>query len=488
MKWRASRRSVNHRQSPDGRICRPDIDVKTGTDAENWRSKYFDGLSVLEREREQSRAMQSVLKRLAGRLCTATLGMSPTLDHEVRMLQAALRRDTTCEEFEKITPALTDAIQGLDQLATQPVAAWSPSMAPTATVAPSAAAPVDERIRAIISALLAQLRRDASLVAQADAVDATLTSNMTQDQLSQAMVSLADMVDKRIHTLEVARQEVEALLSHMVGKLDEIGRCAADQHHTQSRSQASSETLNVQLADEMKAMGESVESAADLQQLRNQVRNRIDSIDRHLQEFRERETRLTDEMRTRNEQMNSRITALETQARRLHTQLQAEQRLSTIDVLTRIPNRLAYDKRVAEELERFKRFSQPTCIAVWDVDHFKRVNDTYGHRAGDRVLRTVAECFAARIRSTDFVARYGGEEFITLFSGTRLEDTVQLVEELRSSIEQIGFHFRGTPVTITVSGGITAFRSGDSPTAAFDRADKALYKAKAEGRNRCVSA
>ncbi|HEU4485717.1 MAG TPA: diguanylate cyclase [Povalibacter sp.] len=468
--------------------------MKTGTDAENWRSKYFDGLSALEQEREQARAMQNVLKRLAGRLCTATLGMSPALDHEVRKLQAALRRDATCDEFEKITPALTSAIQGLDQLATQPVAAWSPAMmpGPSATaVSPTVMAPapaVDERIRAILSALLTQLRRDASLVAQADALDATLTDSMTQDQLQQAMVSLADMVDKRIHTLETARQEVEALLSHMVGKLDEIGRFAADQHHTQSRSQASSETLNVQLADEMKAIGESVESADDLQQLRNQVRSRIDSIDRHLQAFREREARLTEEMRTRSEQMNSRIAALETQARRLHTQLQAEQKLSTIDVLTGIPNRLAYDKRVAEELERFKRFNQPTCIAVWDVDHFKRVNDTYGHRAGDRVLRAVADCFAARIRSTDFVARYGGEEFITLFPGTRLEDSVQLVDELRGSIEQIGFHFRGSPVPITVSGGITAFRSGDSPTAAFDRADKALYKAKAEGRNRCVSA
>lgn len=471
--------------------------MKTANDADNWRKKYFDSLSSLEREQERFRSMETVLKRIAGRLCTAALGLSPALDQQVRKLQTALRRDTSSDDFEQMTPALTDAINTLDQPnVTQPVSAFAPAPSRAAPAEPalatatnpvsSAPSGVDDRIRAILCALLAELRRDESLAAQADALDATLNAPMTPDQLSQTMSALSEMVGTRIRTIESAKQEVEALLSHMVGKLDEIGKFVADQHRTQSQSQASSETLNVQLADEMKAMGESVESAGDLTQLRAQVRRRIDSIDRHLQEFRQRETALAAQLRTRNEQMSSRIAELESEARRLHTQLQAEQRQSTLDVLTGIPNRLAYDKRIVEEIERWKRFNQPTCIAVWDVDHFKRVNDTYGHRAGDRVLRAVADCFAARIRSTDFVARYGGEEFVTILPGTRLEDTLPLVEEMRACVARIGFHFRGAPVSITVSSGVTAFRSGDSPSAAFDRADKALYKAKAEGRNRCI--
>jgi diguanylate cyclase len=246
--------------------------------------------------------------------------------------------------------------------------------------------------------------------------------------------------------------------------------------------------LNTQLVGEIKAMGETVESAKDLQQIQEQVRSRLDSIDRHLQEFRQREATFANASRTRNEQMRSRIVQLEDEAKRLHHQLQDEQRLSTIDTLTKIPNRAAYEKRVNEELHRLRRFSQPTCIAVWDVDHFKRINDTYGHRAGDRVLQAVAECFAERIRATDFVARYGGEEFVMILSGTQLIDATQFADRLRAAIAEIGFHFRGNPVSITVSSGVTAFLPNDSADGAFDRADKAMYRAKEAGRNRCVVA
>ena len=246
--------------------------------------------------------------------------------------------------------------------------------------------------------------------------------------------------------------------------------------------------MNTQLVGEIQAMGETVETVKDLQEIRQQVRSRLDSIDRHLQEFRQREVTFAATIRARNDQMHSRIVELEDEAKRLHNQLQDEQRLSTIDSLTRIPNRLAYEKRVEEELHHWQRFSQPTCIVVWDVDHFKRINDSYGHRAGDRVLQAVAGCFAAKIRSTDFVARYGGEEFVMILPGTHLEDATQFTERLRAAIASIGFHFRGTPVSITVSSGVTTFLSEDSAEGAFDRADKAMYQAKDAGRNRYMVA
>jgi diguanylate cyclase len=192
-------------------------------------------------------------------------------------------------------------------------------------------------------------------------------------------------------------------------------------------------------------------------------------------------------MQSRNEQMRSRIAQLEAEANRLHDELKDEQRASTIDVLTKIPNRLAYEKRIDEELKRWQRFRQPTCIAVWDVDHFKRINDSYGHRAGDRVLLAVAECLSGRIRGTDFLARYGGEEFVMILPGTRLDDALRVIDEMRIAVSNIGFHFRGNPVSITISSGVTVIADADSAGSAFERADKALYQAKEDGRNRCVS-
>ncbi|HMN43508.1 MAG TPA: diguanylate cyclase [Povalibacter sp.] len=455
-------------------------------ETDNWRKKYFDSLSSLEDEHRRFRAMEAVLKKLAGRLCSASLGQTPGLDEQIKRLQSALRREVSHDELEKITPALTEAIQALDLspaasfIATQPVA-----VRPAA--APPLAPRIDERVRVVLVALLVELRRDSSLVSQIDAVDARLGAALSPEQLPDVLSSLMDLVGQRIKRIEHARQELEALLTHMASKLDEVGRFVAEQSQAQNQSRASSETLSLQLTGEMKAMGESVEAADDLQQIRGLVRNRLDSIDLHLQAFRQRETAFSNEMRTRNEQMRSRIAELEGRARLLQTQLQDEQRLSAIDQLTKIPNRLAYDKRIEEELERCRRLNAPACLAVMDVDHFKRVNDTYGHRAGDRVLRAVADCLAGRIRRTDFVARYGGEEFVMILEGTRIDDAMRVIDDMRNAIAAIGFHFRGTPVSITISGGVTALLDNDSAGAAFDRADKALYQAKETGRNRCIA-
>jgi diguanylate cyclase len=466
--------------------------VKSASENENWRTKYLDNLDQLENERRRFKTLETTLRRLAGRLCTASLGQSSQLDEQIRKLQNAIRRDATSVELDQITPALTDAIQALDQLTSTPslipaTPVASPAFAvATAPQSPApAAACVNGSIRAALANLLTELRRDAELIQAADAIDSKLTASMSSDQLAEIVSSLTPLVTQRIERIERAKQEVEVLLSHMVGKLDEIGRFVADQSRSQSESQASSETLNVQLAGEMKAMGETVEASGDLQQIRTQVRSRLDSIDQHLREFRQRQNTLAAAMQTRNEQMRSRIMDLEAEASRLQSQLQDEQRLATIDALTKIPNRLAYERRVDEEVKRWQRFKQPTSLAVWDVDHFKRINDTYGHRAGDRVLGAVAECLTRRIRNTDFLARYGGEELVMILTGTRVSDAVKLIDELRVAVSNIGFHFRGTPVSITISIGVTELSNGDSAGTVFDRADKALYQAKQGGRNRC---
>ena len=454
------------------------------TESEEWRTKYFGSLNSLESEQRRFRTMEAVLKRLAGRLCIASLGQSSRLDAEIKKVQSILRRESIGNELERITAALTDAINALDDPAVAPpLAPQQPSSLDSAPVE----AKDDERVRAVLATLLIELKRDPELAAQVDALDAKLMGAMTRDVLAEVLSALAEIVAQRIQRIERAKEEVEFLLNHMAGKLDEIGQYVTDQSQSQSDSKASTETLNTQLIGEMQAMGETVELAVDLQQIRTQVRSRIDAIGRHLQEFRQREAALAETMRARTEQMQLRVTELEAEAKKLQDQLKSEQRLSTIDLLTRIPNRLAYEKRVGEELKRWARFHQPTCIAVWDVDHFKQINDTYGHRAGDGVLRAVAKRLASRIRSMDFLARYGGEEFVMILCGTKRDDALSVINEIRIGISNLKFNHRGTPLSITISGGVTELRPGDSATVAFDRADKALYEAKRAGRNRCVS-
>jgi diguanylate cyclase len=460
--------------------------VKAAPDSEDWRGKYFESLRSLESEERQFRAMEAALKRIAGRLSIASLGQSSDLDDQIRKLQAALRRDVTSDDLDQITAALTDAIHALDEAtAARPVA---PALPTSAVPGSSTQAIVgDERVRAILAALLAELKRDTSLIKQVEALDARLAASLTQDQLPNVLSEISEIVGQRIQRIERAKGEVEALLSQMVERLDEIGQFVADHNHDQTQTLASSETLTIRVTDEMKAMGESVESAADLQQIRIQVRHRLDSIGQHLQEFQERETARASAIQMRNEQMQTRVVELEAEANRLHNQLKEEQQLSSIDVLTQVPNRLAYEKRIEEELKRWQRFKQPGCVAAWDIDHFKSINDTYGHRAGDRVLLTVAKCLAAQVRATDFLARYGGEEFVMILTGTQLDDAMRLMDEMRIAVGKLRFHFRGVAVSVTISCGITSLMPGDTSGAAFDRADTALYRAKDSGRNCCVS-
>jgi diguanylate cyclase len=123
-------------------------------------------------------------------------------------------------------------------------------------------------------------------------------------------------------------------------------------------------------------------------------------------------------------------------------------------------------------------------LAMLDLDHFKRINDNYGHLAGDKVLKIIANVLRKRLRPTDFIARFGGEEFVLLMPSTVPADGMKLLETLRASIEACPFHFRGEPVTVTLSIGLATFRHGEHGDVVLKRADQALYRAKNAGRNR----
>jgi diguanylate cyclase len=184
--------------------------------------------------------------------------------------------------------------------------------------------------------------------------------------------------------------------------------------------------------------------------------------------------------------MRQRVIDLERQAQRLRRDLEEERQRARLDPLTGLANRAAFEERLAEAVERNRRFGTQVSLLLWDLDRFKAINDTCGHRAGDRVLREVARCLKTRLRTTDFVARIGGEEFVALLVGTPGEQALRVAEDLRKGVEALRLHFHGTPVPVTASCGIAELVDGDSPISVFDRADAALYRAKGAGRNACI--
>ena len=156
------------------------------------------------------------------------------------------------------------------------------------------------------------------------------------------------------------------------------------------------------------------------------------------------------------------------------------------DALTRVHSRRHFEGRLEEEMSRFTRYEQPLSILMFDIDHFKQVNDTHGHHAGDLVLREVAGIIAGTIRTTDYCARYGGEEFAVLLPHTDKKKAFNLAERLRKAVAQHAFTLKdNVSISLTVSIGVGNLtpKSKKNKQALVCEADAALYAAKASGRN-----
>lgn len=153
---------------------------------------------------------------------------------------------------------------------------------------------------------------------------------------------------------------------------------------------------------------------------------------------------------------------------------------ANFDSLTKAANRALYSRILEKECERASKKPQYLSLLMFDIDHFKEINDTYGHSVGDYVLRKAARVVQKNVRKDDVLARIGGEEFAVIAPNTSVQEAVMLGEKLRKVIEETPM---GKAGSITVSVGVAEFKQGDSPSTLFERADAALYKAKEHGRN-----
>lgn len=155
--------------------------------------------------------------------------------------------------------------------------------------------------------------------------------------------------------------------------------------------------------------------------------------------------------------------------------------LATIDKLTQVYNRVKSDELIKREVERAKRYNNAMSVLMFDIDHFKTVNDAHGHFVGDYVLKTTASLAKNTIRDIDYIVRWGGEEFLIIAPETPIDQAERLAERIRKTMES---HKFDTVNTITASFGVTAYKNNDTENSLINRADTAMYKAKTNGRNR----
>lgn len=336
--------------------------------------------------------------------------------------------------------------------------------------------------------LLDRLSLPPELDAKLVALREQLLAPIDATDLPAALQGVCDLVAEMRRKVQKEKEDLEEFLAQLTNRLQELDERLSGTQSENEASRMSGQALNVAVSAEVSQIASTMRDAADLDVLKKLVQDRLEEIRRHMDAYRAAEDSRHKQTDEKMRALLDRLRELEDEASSLRDRVREQRSEALRDTLTGIFNRLAYDERIDQEFLRWKRFNEPVTIMVWDVDLFKSINDTYGHKAGDKVLVSIAKMLASQIRETDFIARYGGEEFVIVAPGSDAATSLKVAEKLRQSIEQKGFKHRDAPVPVTISCGIAEFKAGSTPDTVFEAADQALYQAKQEGRNRCVVA
>ena len=230
------------------------------------------------------------------------------------------------------------------------------------------------------------------------------------------------------------------------------------------------------------ALGTTVREASEgltSQSTPTDVRHAVEAIVSASRKMEERSTELEEHLQATKKELNE----LQQNLEKAHSEART-------DGLTGVNNRKAFDEALSRELAEAEKGGQPLCLVIGDIDHFKKFNDTFGHRTGDQVLRLVASCLKTGVHAGHFVARYGGEEFAVIMPATEIASADTIANKIRETVQARELVKRSTGESlgrVTMSMGIALLQPGEAGASLVERADSCLYDAKRGGRNRVVT-
>jgi len=496
---------------------------------EDWKARYREEAIKWE-------ASEELLRRALSRVALVAEGTSKPLDAALKRLQKHVRARSD-QDLEADLREISDLFKSLDQ---KPRAA-----APVPTPAPEAPAPAagaspsefcadlldalelsDERLESLrtfrsrldklppaqclgrlaqeITGVLAEsqslgggvrevllaLIDEVAVVQPGTGALKTIRETVQRDPDADWHAALSRIIGEIrsiIQKINSDKEALEALVKEVNSELGDITGVLLREQAGLVSGRRDSEDFHETLAAGVSQIQEHIESESDIDRLKDGVSQSLGGIRTAITEFTESDAQRLAQAEERNAELQARVARMEKESKRLREGLDRKREQLMRDTLTGVRSRLAYDETLAQELSRYRRYQDPFSLAVLDIDHFKRVNDTYGHSAGDKALKLVAKRVEAKLRETDLLFRVGGEEFVLLLPRTGLSAARPLVETVRSAVGEAAFHFEGAPVPITVSAGVTAVREDDTAETIFARADDALYRAKKAGRDQYVA-
>lgn len=336
-------------------------------------------------------------------------------------------------------------------------------------------------IEATLIHLLDELQLPDSHKPQAEALRQRMFGRLNWYELVPLLDDLSGLV---LSLNDQGHREFEGYLKQLNQRLDSFQNHLqqVNEGHDEAREQERS--FSEELREQVSDLQTHVQEAAEPDNVKKALESRLDGMLTHMEQYQQQREARELEMAERLKTLSERVVSMEQEANDYRSHVEEQRKKALTDPLTGLPNRAAWTERLDAEVSLWQRYHNSLLLAVIDVDHFKRVNDDFGHLAGDKVLKIIGTQLSKKLRRTDFIARFGGEEFVVLLPNTSVEEGEPLIQALRAAIEACPFHFKGERVTITCSAGLTAFQTGEGSKQAFERADQALYRAKRGGRNR----
>ena len=346
---------------------------------------------------------------------------------------------------------------------------------------------LDNAVKSLIS-LLEKMTLPGDLQVEANLIKRKLSQHVDENvfigSLEQTVGITADVLDR----VKKEKKEIEDFLNQLTGRLNELDKDIRETARIRELTHLHGKEMTDVMKTEMSTIENGINNINNLDELKTSIQSRVINLRNHVDNFLIKENEKDKQAASIIEQLKKQVKVMEDEAEELKEQIEKERQQTLHDVLTEIPNRLAYDERINLELANFRRKQDPFTLVVWDIDLFKKVNDIYGHAAGDQVLKLVASILNKNMRETDFIARYGGEEFVSILPETDVKGAQLITDKLREIIASSNFHFRDEAVNVTVSSGFAEVKNNEDGETLFIRADKALYKAKENGRNNCQAA
>ncbi len=362
----------------------------------------------------------------------------------------------------------------------------------------------DEELQSLAELLNQQLGQPAAGAASIDTVMTTLLERLAivqgasgttheiqtrvhegviEEQWPETLNEIVNSISDSLKKLDREKRELESFIVNVTEQLGEITQVISEDQRDHLSDHEDAQSLHDFVQEGMSLIQKNFQSSNDLQELKQEITKNIDAIRGGVDDFVDRFNQRHEATEERNLRLTQQISQMEQETQELQVMLNENRAKLMYDALTGVYSRMAYDDRIAQELSRWSRYQTPFSYAILDIDHFKRINDSFGHNAGDKALKIVAQMMQRYVRQSDYVFRIGGEEFVLLLTSTDAAGASAMVDKLRQGIADSSFHFKGEPVRLTLSAGITETRPGDNVESIYERADEALYKAKNSGRN-----